>query len=100
MIDNESTHDLIAIAEHVQELINLEYRRVNWKPKPESVLDQAGLRNGAEVVRDYVDHGEAGIAFEHLFYMVKETGIKLSEDYLARLSDVANKLSASSTDSP
>ncbi|WP_232000360.1 hypothetical protein [Pseudomonas asplenii] len=28
-------------------------------------LAQAGLRNGAEIVLDYLDHNEAGVAFDH-----------------------------------
>ena len=94
-MSSELEQELVAIAEYVQNLINLEYEGVNWKPEPASALDQAGLQNGVEVVKDYVEHGEAGIAFDHLLYMIKETNLQLSDKHLARLSNVAKTLGAS-----
>ena len=91
-------HELIAVAEYVQSLINLEYERVGWEPEPNSALDQAGLREGKDVVKDYLEHGEAGIAFDHLLYMVKETNVQLSEVYSTRLSTIAKKFGVSLAD--
>ncbi len=94
---NRLNRELLIIAENIQGLINLEYERVNWEPEPESALDQAGLRNGFDVVKDYVEHGEAGIAFDHLLYMIKETRVQLSEDSWTCLLNIASKLGVSLT---
>ncbi|MEM8720763.1 MAG: MafI family immunity protein [Cyanobacteria bacterium P01_G01_bin.39] len=91
-MDIELNRELVAVAEYVQTLINLEYERIDSKAKLKGAFDQLGLRNGAEVVKDYLEHGEVGIAWEHLLYMVKETNVQLSEDYLKRLSSLAKTL--------
>ena len=52
---------------------------VSDAPAPGSVLDQCGLRDGAEIVEDYLRHGEAGVAFEHLLYMIAEPRLPISQ---------------------
>jgi len=47
---------------------------------PGSALDQSGLKNGAEVVTDYLQHGEAWLAYEHLLYMVGEPPLEISAE--------------------
>jgi hypothetical protein len=37
-------------------------------PSPDLELDQAGLRDGAKITADYVNHNELGLAFEHLLH--------------------------------
>ena len=66
--------------DEVQRLLDVEFAKCNNQPSPGSALDQAGLRDGKEIVMDYLSHGEAGVALEHLVYMVKETGIAISEE--------------------
>ena len=95
---NRLNRELLIIAENIQGLINLEYERVNWEPEPESALDQAGLRNGLDIVKDYIKHGEAGVAFDHLLYMIEETSVQLSKDSWTRLLNIANKFGVSLTD--
>lgn len=48
-------------------------------PVPGSALDQLGLKDGEQQVRHFVDHNEAGLALEHLLYMIEEPEIELSE---------------------
>lgn len=45
-----------------------------------SALDQSGLENGAEIVIDYLQHGKAGVAYEHLLYMVKEPPLEITDE--------------------
>jgi len=47
-------------------------------PEPGSALDQYGLRDGEEIILDYLRHNEWGVAFEHLIYMITETDIELT----------------------
>jgi hypothetical protein len=43
-------------------------------------LSQEGLRNGHEIVLDYLDHNEPGVAYEHLLYMISEPPLLISEE--------------------
>lgn len=52
-------------------------------------FEQSGILNGASVVKDYLEHGELGVALEHLFYMVNESGIKFPTDSLSELHSLA-----------
>ena len=91
-LQHDLQDDLIAIAEYAQGLVNLEYERVNWTPEPESALAQEGLRNGLDIVKDYLAHNELGVAFEHLLYMIEETGVALDKKYQTRLAELAKTL--------
>lgn len=64
-------------------------------PPSGSALDQCGLRDGLEIVEDYLVHGEAKLAFEHLFYMVSESMLRLSEQSIADMRCVAAMLNMS-----
>jgi len=46
--------------------------------KPDHPLAQEGLRNGHEIGLDYLEHDEAGVAFEHLIYMLIEPPLIIS----------------------
>ncbi len=61
-------------------------------PEPGSALDQLGLENGAEIVRDYLSHNEAGCAFHHLLYMITETELSLSPESFRSLSRAGQAL--------
>ncbi len=65
------------VADEVQLLLDAEYAAVG-QPAAGSALDQLGLRDGASIVHDYLSHGEMGLAFEHLIYMIDEPGLELS----------------------
>lgn len=43
-------------------------------------LDQAGLENGADIVRDCLGHSEAMLALEHLLSLIKEPPLDISRD--------------------
>lgn len=48
--------------------------------EPGSTLDQSGLKDGASIIADYLRHGEPGVAFEHLLYMVREPPLEVSDE--------------------
>lgn len=48
------------------------------EPAAGSPLDQAGLRDGLQVVEEFLSHNEAGVALEHLLYMIAEPPLALS----------------------
>lgn len=55
------------------------FEAVDGVPPPGSALDQNGLRDGANVVEDYLAHGEVVVALEHLIYMVGETDLPVAD---------------------
>jgi hypothetical protein len=79
---------IIEVAREVQAKLDVLYAQPGI-PVPGSPLDQAGLREGLEIVDDYLRHGEAGLAFHHLLYMIHEPDIEISRDAMARLRSVA-----------
>ena len=47
---------------------------------PGGALDQVGLRDGTDIVADLLDHGEPGLALEHLVYMISEPRLPISDE--------------------
>ena len=64
----------------VEALMSLAFAAVDQSPEPGSVLDQGGLRDGASIVLDYLRYNEAGVALEHLVYMVREPALSISRE--------------------
>jgi hypothetical protein len=63
----------------IQVLMQRSFDEAGDTPVPGSALDQAGLRDGGEVVLDFLRHGEPGLALEHLIYMIQEPGLVISK---------------------
>ena len=55
-------------------------------------LEQAGLKDGLQIVCEYVSAGEAGVALDHLRYMITETEVLLSTATRAALDEVCRRL--------
>ena len=64
----------------VEALMLQAFAVVDESPEPGSALDQGGLRDGAGIVLDYLRHNEAGVALEHLVYMVREPSLPISRE--------------------
>lgn len=69
--------DLLEVLDEVSTLMSAEYAQLGPLPD-DHPLAQSGLENGAEIVLDYIAHGEAGVALDHLFYMIKEPPLAIS----------------------
>nr|BFE96131.1 hypothetical protein GCM10020185_66670 [Pseudomonas brassicacearum subsp. brassicacearum] len=77
-LNNDLRADFVEALEEISTLMSIAYDQLG--PVPEDhALAQAGLENGGEIVLDYVDHNEAGVAFEHLLYMIDEPPLVVSE---------------------
>jgi hypothetical protein len=72
-------------ATEVQRLVDAEFAHVGT-PEPGSAFDQGGLRDGLAIIRDYLEHNEAGIAFDHLLYMVTELDLVVSRAAYERIA--------------
>lgn len=82
--------DLPEVLDEVSTLMSAEYAQLGPLPD-DHPLAQSGLENGTEIVLDYIAHGEAGVALDHLSYMIKEPLLAISDrsaEKLARLAEV------------
>lgn len=71
--------DLILQAlEEVQQLMESAFEAVSGTPAEGSSLDQAGLIDGGAIIVDYLNHNEAGVALDHLLYMIIEPPLSIS----------------------
>jgi hypothetical protein len=66
-----------ALAE-VEPLMQAAFVKVGGVAQTGSALDQNGLADGGDVVREYLSVGEPGLALEHLIYMVHEPALPIS----------------------
>ena len=90
-LNNDLRADFVEALEEISTLMSIAYDQLG--PVPEDhALAQAGLENGGEIVLDYVDHNEAGVAFEHLLYMIGEPPLVVSEKCIKILARIAKSL--------
>ena len=83
-----SLHGLIlSVLDDVEPLMRAAFDAVDGTPQPGSALDQVFLLDGREVVADYLQHGEPGLALDHLVYMIKEPPLDIGEDTRRRLAE-------------
>ena len=76
---------ILALSLEAQAQINELFEASDDPPPEGSALEQAGLRNGNEIIEEYLRHGELGLAVDHLRYMVEETEIELKESSILAL---------------
>jgi len=81
--------------QHIREsTINLQSQVVVWidhKISKETEIP-CSLRDGFEIVDDYLKHGESGLALEHLIYMIHETDIQVSDIIKSNLRNAAEAM--------
>jgi hypothetical protein len=80
-----------ALAE-VRRLMADAFEQVGGAPVPGTALDQCDLRDGGEVVEDYLRHGEPGVAFKHMLYMIVEPPLPISGATHALIEGVGRAL--------
>lgn len=86
---NPALHaELFEVLDEVSTLMSAAYAELGPIPD-DHPLAQAGLENGKEIVLDYLAHGEAGIALDHLCYMIKEPPLAISAKAAEKLARVA-----------
>ncbi|AXI61145.1 hypothetical protein DLD99_11905 [Pseudomonas kribbensis] len=90
-LNNDLRADFVEAVEEISTLMSEAYEQLGLVPD-DHALAQAGLENGSEIVLDYVDHNEAGLAFEHLLYMINEPPLLISEKCISVLARIAKTL--------
>ena len=73
---DETNREIEQAVREVQRLVDARFAVAAGSIAPGSALDQAGLSDGADIVRDYLHHGERGLAFEHMMYMIIELDLE------------------------
>jgi hypothetical protein len=84
---------ILSVLADVEPLMQAAFDAVGGAPEPGSALDQVFLLDGRKVVVDYLQHGEPGLALEHLVYMITEPGLTIGHDTHRRLLEAGNALS-------
>lgn len=88
----EAAEHIGAVLEEVMKLMREAFAAVGDRPQPGSSLDQVFLSDGDQVVNDYIEHGEPGVAFDHLMYMVEEPPLPISQSAFEHLRAAAQAL--------
>jgi len=83
------------VATEIQSLVNEEFQRDLNQHIKNSALQQAGLKNGKEIIDEYSVNFEYGLAFEHLLYMIDETGITVSQSSSTLLFELSEEMNLS-----
>lgn len=89
---NETEQLIRQALTEVGPLMERAFAEVGGSPVPGSALDQAGLTDGVGIVEDYLEHNEAGVALEHLIYMVHEPPLSISVETFQLIERAARGL--------
>jgi len=76
----------------VQRLIDKAFAEMGGAPEPGSCWDQLGLRDGSEIIGEYLRYGEPGVALEHLLYMITETDLSLSVETVTLVQEACRRM--------
>lgn len=82
---NPDIAKLLEVTEKAKGLIEELHRTDPLNP----TFDQVGILDGRENITEYLEHNEWGVAFEHLLYMIHESGIAFPENELLELHSIA-----------
>ncbi|WP_394747652.1 DUF6896 domain-containing protein [Spongiimicrobium salis] len=58
----------------------------------QSKIDQSGILEGEEIISEFLENREFALAYEHLVYMIQESGIYLPDSLLHDISEFATKV--------
>lgn len=83
---------IMSVLAEIEPLMLAAFDAVGGKPEPGSALDQVFLLNGREVVEDYLLHGEPGLAFDHLVYMITEPPLSIPSQSRHRLLEAGREM--------
>ena len=83
---------ILSVLDDVEPLMKAAFDSVGGSPEAGSALDQVFLSDGRSVVVDYLAKGEAGLAFDHLLYMIEEPPLRIGTDTMRRLAEAGREL--------
>jgi len=84
---NPNIEKLLEATDKAQGLIN----DLHQADPANATFEQTGILDGREIIQDYVEHNEWGVAFEHLLYMIHESEIAFPSEELDELHAIASR---------
>ena len=76
------------IGQQITELVN-DVLDDRWHSKIQSVnVESLGVKDGKEIINDFLDNHEYGCSFEHLEYMIFELNLPVTSDQKRRLRNL------------
>lgn len=58
----------------------------------QSNIESLGIKNGKQIIAEYLENQEYGIAYEHLAYIITECEMELSVEQKNRMDKIANRM--------
>lgn len=68
---------------------------INYNEELKVKIDQVGILDGQTIIKEFIENNELGLAYEHLIYMISESGIYLTEEQTDDISQLAGKIGLS-----
>jgi len=65
---------------------------INNNGELKNKIGQVGILDGEITINEFIENNELGLAYEHLTYMILESGIYLTEEQINGISELAEKL--------
>ena len=78
--------------QEIRPLLERAFAAVGGVAPPGSELDQLGLADGDRIVLELLEHGEPGLALEHLIYMAYEPALPLWRATLDRIEQAGRAM--------
>lgn len=85
---NPNIAKLLEATDKAQGLIN----DLHQADPANATFKQTGILDGREIIQDYIEHNEWGVALEHLLYMIHESEITFAADELYELHSIASRM--------
>ncbi len=76
----------------IQYWSNNVYSKIISNKEIKSRINQKGIFNGAQIINELIEHNENGLAYEHLIYIIIESGVRMEKEEIIEISQLANKV--------
>jgi hypothetical protein len=78
-----------SLKNEILELSKVIFQEILIENKDNSSL---GIKNGIEIIIEYLNNNEQGLAFEHLKYLISVSEIKLTSEQINKMEFITSKL--------
>jgi len=76
----------------IESWLNKVWTLIDKNEELKSRIDKSGILDGHEIISDFLKNNEFGLAYEHLIYMIQESGIHLTNDEYNEISEFSLKI--------
>jgi len=78
-----------------KEIVNLSEQILNdilTDKKRTSNIESYGINDGNKIISEFLEHNEIELAFDHLAYVISESGVELKPKQKARFNSIEERL--------